>query len=407
MKIIHTADWHIGKKLYKADLSEDHRLFFDWLKELIRTEQVEVLLISGDIFDLANPSQSDRRLYFKLLSDLILEGTKVIITGGNHDSIGMLNGPKELLEATNIYVVGGAPDNQEDVIIELKDDSNVLQAIVLAIPYLRDRDLRRSIAGEVESDRVAAVRLGIRNYYAQLAEICKGRYNGSVPVIAMGHLYTHGASTSDSEREIQIGNEAGVSIADFPDSFDYLALGHIHRPQVIAKQEHIRYSGSPIALSFSEAKDQKSLVILEVTSSGLGEIRQVAIPKFRELKRFKGNLQEVSDKLSKYDPEFALPSFVEAVVEEEDYSPAIIADVQELAVKHGSKSFTVIKAPVSFRNGNRDADEIYEAGTAIKDFTPLQVFMRRLESENLDKKTTRMLISAFTELQDGLEESEK
>ena len=107
MRILHTADWHLGLRLYKKDLTQEHRLFFDWLINLIRERDIDVLLISGDIFDQGNPTNEARVMYFSFLRDLIKYNCKVIITGGNHDSPGVLNAPKDILEMLNVHTIGG------------------------------------------------------------------------------------------------------------------------------------------------------------------------------------------------------------------------------------------------------------------------------------------------------------
>eukprot|EP01136_Pigoraptor_vietnamica_P038977 Opistho-1_new@109018 len=162
MKILHTADWHLGKKLHKYDLHEDQQLFLEWLIAFIQERKIDVLLISGDIFDLANPPAEARMLYYWFLRQMILQKCKIIITGGNHDSVSMLNAPKDILSMLDVIVVGGAMPNIEDEIIDLKE------LIVCAVPYLRDADLRQAVEGETATGRIEAVRNGIKNHYDQL-----------------------------------------------------------------------------------------------------------------------------------------------------------------------------------------------------------------------------------------------
>ena len=162
MKILHTADWHIGKVLHKQSLQEEHKLFFDWLLKTIEEKEIDLLLISGDIFDLANPAAKDRGLYYNFLSQLVGTDTTVIITGGNHDSIGVLNAPSEVLTRLKIHVIGGATEDPRNELIEIKDDADQLQVVVAAIPYLRDRDLRHNDTTHKQSTRVEAIRAGIK-----------------------------------------------------------------------------------------------------------------------------------------------------------------------------------------------------------------------------------------------------
>lgn len=262
MRILHTADWHLGARLIERDRLPEHAAFLDWLVETLRAERIDALLISGDVFDAANPPQDAVALYFDFLKRLAdLKTVKAVITGGNHDSASHLNAPRDLLRRFDVHVFGHAGESN---LVDLGG------AVVAAVPFLRERDLRQAAAGDTLSTVHEQVRSAIRDHYAaQLNAACdlaKQR-----PVIAMGHLTVLGATTSDSERDIHIGNLGAVG-ADIFAGFDYTALGHLHRPQKVAGQETIRYSGSPIALSFSEAADKKSIVILDLQTHSTAPI---------------------------------------------------------------------------------------------------------------------------------------
>lgn len=258
MRILHTADWHLGARLIERDRLAEHAAFVDWLIETLRTEKIDALLLSGDVFDAANPPQDAVALYFDFLKRLAdLKSVKAIITGGNHDSASHLNAPRDLLRRFDVHVFGHAG---ADNLVDLGG------CVVAAVPFLRERDLRQATAGETIATVHEQVRTAIRDHYAaQLAAartLAQGR-----PVIAMGHLTVLGATTSDSERDIHIGNLGSVG-ADIFEGFDYTALGHLHRPQKVAGRETIRYSGSPIPLSFSEATDAQSVVIIDTEAGG-------------------------------------------------------------------------------------------------------------------------------------------
>jgi len=252
MRILHTADWHLGARLVERDRLPEHERFLDWLIETLHSEKIDALLVSGDVFDAANPPQDAVALYFDFLKRLAdLKTVKAVITGGNHDSASHLNAPRELLRRFEVHVFGHAGDN----IVDLGG------AVVAAVPFLRERDLRQAAAGETITAVHEQLRAAIRAHYAAQLAACREIANGR-PVIAMGHLTVLGATTSDSERDIHIGNLGSVG-ADIFTGFDYTALGHLHRPQRVAGNETIRYSGSPIPLSFSEAADAKSVVIID------------------------------------------------------------------------------------------------------------------------------------------------
>jgi len=398
MKVLHTADWHIGKILHKHALKTEIQSFFNWLLYVISQEHVNLLLVSGDIFDLANPSAKDRETYYHFLSKLAGTGTQIIITGGNHDSINLLDAPKELLYHLSINIVGGAKVNIEDELIEIHDAQGKLVLVVAAVPFLRDKDLRNINTDMKFKNREEAVREGIKLHYQKLAEICESKYK-NIPTIAMGHLYAKGSITSDSEREIQVGNQAAVESNIFSPIFDYVALGHIHKPQVIGKNEKIRYSGSPIALSFSEKEDSKTIILLDIKAKDDVEVKPILIPKQRELKKFKGSLKEVQEKLKKYNPEFNLSSFVELEIEEETYSSSTIAAMEEMVSEYVDQdNFKILKNKISFEKGQNNTADLFTQGEHIEDLTPIEVFNKKLESEEIDAEKSKILQDAFLEI---------
>ena len=271
MRILHTADWHLGARLVERDRLPEHAAFLDWLIETLRGEKIDALLLSGDVFDAANPPQDAVGLYFDFLKRLAdLRTVKAVITGGNHDSASHLNAPRELLKRFEVHVFGHAGENVVDL----------GEVIVAAVPFLRERDLRQAAVGEAMTDVQSQVRAAIRDHYAAQLSACRA-LAGKHPVIAMGHLTVLGATTSDSERDIHIGNLGAVG-ADVFAGFGYTALGHLHKPQKVAGLENVRYSGSPVALSFSEAADKKSVVVLD--TEGM-KIETLSIPATRLLTR--------------------------------------------------------------------------------------------------------------------------
>ncbi|MDZ7847099.1 MAG: exonuclease subunit SbcD [Owenweeksia sp.] len=242
----------------------------------MKKENVDAMLVSGDIFDLANPSNEARRAYFQALLKLRDLKCKLILTGGNHDSPSVLNAPKELLQAMDIHVIGNLPENLEDCLIPLKNAEGKTEAVVAALPYLRDPDLRQATEEVSYESRVEAIREGIARVFENVANCCKENFP-NVPAIAMGHLFAAGVSTSESERDIQVGNEASFEADKFGDYFKYIALGHIHRPQKVNALVPAFYSGSPLPLSFSEREDKKRLLILDTENF---EAESISIPFF-------------------------------------------------------------------------------------------------------------------------------
>jgi exonuclease SbcD len=392
IKILHTADWHLGKYLHKYSLEKDHQLFLDWLGTLIEERKIDLLLVSGDVFDTAFPPSSALALYYNFLRRLIGLRCKVVITGGNHDSPGVLNAPRELLRHLDIKVVGNATAEIEDAFVVLPE----LNLGVAAIPFLRDIDLRKSVSGQTYQDRAEAIRQGIRQHYQQFTDLHQEKY-GHLTLIGMGHLYVNGASTSDSEREVHsIGGLAAFSTEHFPEGFAYMALGHIHKPQRLT--DTVRYCGSPIPLSFSERNDPKYVLELTLTNGVIEEIEQLPVPVFRQLKTFSGSLDEVWTALQNYHPETLLEPLVELNVVEPYFDPQKSVQFDLLLREFEQLPFRIIKPRLTYENRIKEADELFAVGTEIEDLSPREVFNRRLEDENLDEETRSLLQEAFDEL---------
>lgn len=393
MKILHTADWHLGKRLHKQELIEEHQLFFEWLIKTIKERDIDVLLIAGDVFDLSNPPTEARALYYWFLRQMIEQKCKIIITGGNHDSASMLNAPKDILSLLDIVVVGGATANIEDEILDLGE------VIICAVPYLRDMDIRQAVEAEGVNGRVEAVRNGIKNHYDNLANMCRERFV-NIPIIAMGHLHAQGSVTSESEREIPIiGNLSVFGGDSFSEVFDYVALGHIHRPQRVGGKEHIRYSGSPIALSFSEKNDLKIVIELEISSGKIERIEEIPVPKFRVLKKISGDFIKVKNLLTDFSHDFILKAFIEIEVIEELYNPLLIRELNEAILVFDDEHACILKHRISFINEVSTIDELFNEGQNIDDITETEILLKRLEKENgLSEEHRVLLMEAFTEL---------
>jgi len=406
MKILHTADWHIGKVLHKQSLVPEMEMFLDWIIQYIAQEKIDVLVVSGDIFDIANPSVKDRGVYYHFLSRLIGSKIQVIITGGNHDSVGLIDAPQEILKHINISVVGGAKRDLKDELIEVYDHEGKLNLVVAAVPFLRDKDLRNLNADKEFENRTEALRHGISQHYADLARLCEELYP-DIPALAMGHLYAKGVSTSESERDIHIGNAAAVDSNIFPDRFGYAALGHIHRPQIIGGNPLIRYSGSPIALSFSEKEDKKCVLVTELMDGHFTAPKVVDVPKNRQLKKITGTLEDVKANLENYNPDFILNSFLEIEIIEEDFSAVLLSNVEQLISEYGSnEKFTILKSKTTFKNGAKDTSDLFERGESIEDLKPLDVFEKLLENESLSDDKTEMIKDAFIELLESIQHTD-
>ncbi|CAN5357764.1 exonuclease SbcCD subunit D C-terminal domain-containing protein [soil metagenome] len=403
MKILHTADWHIGKKLHKHDLSRDFDLFIKWLCSTIEKNEVEVLLVSGDVFDLANPSSDARKQYYRALMQLKKLDCKIILTGGNHDSPAMLDAPKEILRELDMHVIGGLPEELEEVLVPLKGKDGQNELIVAALPFLRDADLRTAAYGNTYEDRLEAIRKGIQNTFATAARLCAEKYPG-IPALAMGHLFAAGAETSESERDIQIGNQAAFNALQFGDYFQYIALGHIHKPQKVNAAVPAFYSGSPIPLSFSERKDDKRILLIDTNKDFIPE--SIPVPSFRQLLKITGCLEELQLKLSHLEKESELDSLLEVVLEEDQYDADKIFKFDEIVTSFNSPGFEIVKHRTNFTHKLRGASELYNQTIKLEDLSPAEVFMELIKKQDYDEETHRELIGAFNELLEQVKHNE-
>lgn len=396
MKILHTADWHLGKRLYRHDLTDDHARFLDWLSDTIEERQIDVLLIAGDVFDTTNPNDGSMQLYYQFLTRMLPLQRTIIITGGNHDSPSKLNAPRDLLRNLNIHVVGCTNGNCTDEVLRLVNGSAEL--LVAAVPYLRDSDLRQSISGQTYEDRIEAVRMGIRNHYERIADHCAAQYAG-VPLLAMGHLYVNGATVSESEREIHaVGGQAAFAPDHFPAGFDYVALGHIHVPQRVGSGESVRYSGSPIPLSFGERDNRHHVLELTLIDGKITNIESLAVPRCRLLKRVSGTLDEVREHFEQIELPEGLTTLVEVLVEEENESLATRIHFEQLQRDYAQAPFRIVKSRLTFRSKRKGLDSLYAIDTHLQDLTYLDVFARRLDVADVSDEMRSVLMETYKQL---------
>lgn len=275
MKLIHTADWHIGQYFFGYDRKEEHIYFFDWLKKTIKGHQVDVLLVAGDIFDSPNPSAESQKIYYRFLREVTAENPdlQIIIIAGNHDSAGRLEAPTPLLEEMNIYVKGVVRKTEEgdidyhQLLVPMYKE-NEIRAWCLTVPYLRQGDYPNA---ESYSKGVTAL-------YDKLHSELQLMKDKNIPVVVMGHLQATGSEVSENDRSERtiIGGLECIS----PEVFDrsdivYTALGHLHKAQRVSGRENVRYAGSPLPMSFSEKYYKQGVNLIEIENNQLKSIERI------------------------------------------------------------------------------------------------------------------------------------
>ncbi len=397
MKILHTSDWHIGSTFYGKKRNKEYAAFFAWLLALIQKEQIDVLLIAGDIFDTALPNNSAQHLYYSFLIDLRGTSCKhVVITGGNHDSPSFLNAPQALLKSLNIHVIGAMPENIHDEIIPIRHNGE--EIIILAVPYLRERDLQGIAITENYETRAEKIVRSIAEHYKNLTEIALKQKQANSPLLAMGHLYIAGSKLEEEgERELYIGSLARISADIFPKEIDYAALGHIHSAQKIAKTEHIRYSGSPLAMSFAEKSNKKKMLVLDTKNSL--SVQEIEIPEFQITRKICGNFSAIRQEIEK------LKALDQSVWLEVEYSGEDKFNLKDMLFALTADSKIEI---LKFKNQNiidyYINDTLSEEN--LEDLDPQKIFDRILEKTSYPDEEKQELLACYHEILTALAEKD-
>lgn len=389
MKILHTSDWHLGQNFMGKSRIEEHEAFLSWLLKTINEKQIEVLLVSGDIFDTGTPPNYALELYYNFFKELSNVSTLIttIITAGNHDSISTLKAPKQLLEVLNVHVITSG-DEDENVIIPIYKNQE-LKTIVCAVPFLRDGVIRESLVGQTINEKEKLANSGIKAYYEncykKALELKKHKH---IPIIAMGHLTTVGSRSSQSERDIYIGGTIDIGGDYLASMFDYVALGHLHINQTV-KANHVRYSGSPIPLSFSESKNTQKVNLITFKEIKI-EIKELEIPLFRKLIVIKGDGQTIKNELQKIEDK---NSWIEVQIAD-DNAMFVNNEIRQLASKL-ELSLLAVKIDKSEKQLVSDDLKVI----SLDELSVEQVFEKRLEHENLqDKVFKSKLITNFKQI---------
>lgn len=396
MKILHTSDWHIGRSLYGRKRYDEFSVFLDWLAEKVDQEQVDALLVAGDVFDTSTPSNHAQALYYRFLCRVATSSCRhVVVIAGNHDSPSFLNAPKELLKALNVHVIGAVPENLEDEVLVLRNDDDSPELIVCAVPYLRDRDIRVAEAGESIEDKERKLIDGIRGHYADVAALAEQKrleLGVEIPIIAMGHLFTAGGQTIDGDgvRELYVGSLAHVTAGIFPESLDYLALGHLHVPQKVNDSEVMRYSGSPLPMGFGEAKQQKSVCLVEFSGTEPA-VQLIDVPVFQKLERVKGSWEEISARILELSVTGS-QAWVEIVYDGDE----IIGDLRERLDAAISESEMEILRVKDTRIINRVLGQTHHEET-LDDLNVQDVFERCLSAHEVPDDQRPELLRAYQE----------
>ncbi|SHK71312.1 exonuclease SbcCD subunit D [Chryseobacterium polytrichastri] len=386
MKILHTADWHIGQLFHEYDRTYEHQQFLNWLVQTLQDEKIDLLLISGDVFDISNPAAASIKMFYSFLNNATKANPdlQIIITAGNHDSASRLEAPKPLLESSNVHIIGlvekDATGNidYEKLLVPIYDHSGNIKIWCLAIPFLRMGDY------PTIPDSENPYTDGVTALYQEAFEYAENKKQDGQTIIAMGHLHTHHAEVSDldvTERPIMGGVEC-IPATAFHQDIKYVALGHIHKAQCIGGKEHIRYSGSPLPMSFSELNYKHQVIVFELNDE-ISNLTSLEIPLFVPLQRIPQTslpLQEVIvllEKLPVVENDLEIAPYLEVKVLLDGPEPALRHKIETALL---GKKIRLAKIDVKYPTASQQTPEFITQEKLIE-LQPLDVFDKIYQSK--------------------------
>jgi len=388
MKILHTGDWHLGQLFHEYDRTYEHQQFLNWLVTTIKEQQIDVLLISGDVFDLSNPSAACIKMFYTFLNRAVKidRDLQIIITAGNHDSASRLESPKPLLESSSIHIIGIIEKDEQGnidydkLMIPLKNRSGDIKAWCLAVPFLRMGDYP-SIA---DCDNPYAE--GVTAFYKEIYLKAIAKKQDGQSIICMGHLHTQQAELTDmdtTERLIMGGVES-ISASAFHPDIKYVALGHIHKAQRIGGNEHIRYCGSPIPMSFSELNYKHQVIVFDLDEDVIHNLQQVEVPVTIKLLSIPSKHSKLSEVLSALEqlpakavnPELA--SYLEVRVLLDGPEPGLRHKIETVLADKQVRLAT-IKTKYPDADNKEKTAELYEQ--KLHELKPGEVFSKLYQSK--------------------------
>lgn len=387
MRIIHTSDWHLGQYFYGKSRANEHQQFLNWLLAQVTKHKVDALIVAGDIFDTGTPPSYAREMYFDFIAKITQLSCQLILLAGNHDSVAMLAESKQLLASLAVTVMPTISANIEEQVIAIKNKQGQPEALLCAIPFIRPRDVLTSQAGQSAKTKQQNLQQAIsKHYQASYKHALAYRAsleNKIIPIIATGHLTTVGVTTSESVRDIYIGTLEAYPASAFPPA-DYIALGHIHKAQKVAKSEHIRYCGSPIALSFDEAKQEKQVLLVDFEDDKFQQTTALTVPTFQPLAMVKTSLEQLVhdvEQLVVQQQTFLADNknakvWLDIEIESADYLQDLQAKINHLIEDLPIEILLVRRSKKARRLMTQSEDK-----TTLSELTLAEVFDKRLDVE--------------------------
>ncbi len=412
LKILHTSDLHLGKSLYNFNRHDEFEKMLNFLIKTIVEQKVDVLLLSGDIFDTTMPSNDTQRLYYNFLNKLQQTSLKhTVIIAGNHDSPSFLGSPKILLESfCKLSIVPSIdPQNLDHEVLILEDVKGQPYLIVAAIPYIRERDIRAFYLDEDESDRNLGYCKAVSDHIKKVVECAFLKQEEilnstriKVPVVAMAHLFTAGGICleDDGVRDLFVGTLSHIDATVFDPRLSYVALGHLHVPQEVMKNKFIQYSGTPLAMGFSE-KQYKHFCLLSLDGEK-SELDFIQIPIFKHLSQVTGNLDEIQRKLLELK-KLKQEVLIEIIVEGNDDTQSLQDLISDLTRDSKLKILRIKDQRMEVKSLNL-ADS---KGQTLEQLTDEVVFKKRLERDLIDDKEQEEYLKTYREMKTMMLEAQE
>ena len=379
IRILHTADWHLGQTFFGYDRTEEHEVFLNWLAEEIRQKEVDALVIAGDVFDVSNPSAASQSMFYQFIYRVTAENPylQIVIVAGNHDSAARLEAPLPLLQAMRTEVRGVVRKLEDGEIdydhltVELKNRKGEVELLCMAVPFLRQGDYP---AVQTEGNPYAE---GVRELYARLLQRLWKRRAANQAILAIGHLQATGSEIAEkdySERTV-IGGLECVSPEAFSEQIAYTALGHIHKAQRVSGRENVRYAGSPIPMSFAEKHYHHGVVMVTFDGGCAVDIERLECPKLIPLMSVPNGepaLPEVVLEALKALPDMEETApYLEVKVLLEEPEPMLRQEIEEaLADKNYRLARIVSTYRADIENMERENEE-WKRG--LQEMSPLQI----------------------------------
>ncbi len=385
IRILHTADWHLGQTFFGYDRTEEHEVFLNWLAEEIRQKEIDALIIAGDVFDVSNPSAASQSMYYQFIYRVTAENPylQIVIVAGNHDSAARLEAPLPLLQAMRTEVRGvvrkleGGEIDYDHLTVELKNRKGEVELLCMAVPFLRQGDYP---AVQTEGNPYAE---GVRELYAQLLQRLWKRRTENQAILAIGHLQATGSEIAEkdySERTV-IGGLECVSPEAFSEQIAYTALGHIHKAQRVSGRENVRYAGSPIPMSFAEKHYHHGVVMVTFDGGCAVDIERLECPKLIPLVSVPNgepvSPEAILEALKELPETEAVAPYLEVKVLLEEPEPMLRQEIEEALA---DKNYRLARIVSTYRTETGNAtkeNENWKRG--LQEMSPLQIAQSAFE----------------------------